>query len=88
LITPIKTRRVRSSTRGRPLSENFALDRIVAEPGSVGDITDWPGVNAVFKRVSGDESFLKRGDDGRIGILQLRTPDQAGRPRACAAHRA
>jgi Methyltransferase domain len=34
------------------------------------DITDWPGVAAVFKRVSGDDSFVKLGDDGRIGILQ------------------
>lgn len=35
------------------------------------DIGDWPSVAAVFKRVSGDERFVKLGNDGRIGILQL-----------------
>jgi predicted O-methyltransferase YrrM len=44
------------------------------------DITDWPGVAAVFERVSADEAFVKLGDDGRIGIVQLQHSDRFPRP--------
>ncbi len=61
--------------------EIAAIRGLLAESAIVvfDDITDWPGVAAVFERVSGDDSFLKLGDDGRIGILQLQSSDQVSR---------
>jgi predicted O-methyltransferase YrrM len=61
--------------------EIAAIRGLLADGGIVvfDDITDWPGVAAVFKRVSGDDRFVRLGDDGRIGILQLQPPDRRSR---------
>ena len=61
--------------------EIAAIRGLLADNGIVvlDDITAWPGVAAVFKRVSGDGSFVKLGDDGRIGIIQLQSSGQPTR---------
>jgi predicted O-methyltransferase YrrM len=53
--------------------EIAAIRGLLADDGIVvfDDIVDWPSVAAVFNRVSGDDGFVKLGDDGRIGILQF-----------------
>lgn len=58
--------------------EILVIRALLAEGGIVvfDDITDWPGVAAVFKRVTDDDSFVMLGDDGRIGILQLLPPQR------------
>jgi hypothetical protein len=56
--------------------EIAAIRRLLTADGIVvlDDIVDWPGVAAVFERVAADERFVRLGDDGRVGILQLQGP--------------
>jgi SAM-dependent methyltransferase len=56
------------------LSKEIAeIRRLLARKGILvlDDVVDWPGVAAVFERVAADDSFVKLGDDGRVGVLQL-----------------
>jgi hypothetical protein len=61
--------------------EITAVRPLLSETGIVvfDDVREWAGVAAVFREVAGDKSFEELGEDGRVGILQLkaRTPTGA-----------
>lgn len=61
------------------LSRELAvIRRLLASDGILilDDVVDWPGVAAVFKRATSDDGFRELGTDGRVGIIQLRPPDE------------
>jgi hypothetical protein len=56
--------------------EVAALRRLLADDAIVvlDDVQDWPGVAAVFRQMAQEDSFQELHQDGRVGILQRRSP--------------
>ena len=54
--------------------EIAAIRRLLADNGIVvfDDVTAWPGVAEVFRQTAQDDSWTQLGENGRVGILQLR----------------
>jgi hypothetical protein len=55
--------------------EIAAVRRLLADDGIAvfDDVKDWPGVAEVFRHTAQDDSFVELGQNGRVGILQIRT---------------
>ena len=67
------------------LAREFATLRgLLADDGIVifDDITEWKGVVQVFSKALRDHSFVDLGQDGRVGILQMRTEEDTSAPAA------
>jgi len=60
--------------------ELTALEGLLAENAIVvfDDVTEWEGVVEVFRQALRDERFVELGQDGRVGILQVRGAGGAG----------
>jgi len=60
--------------------ELTAVEGLLADDAIVvfDDVAQWEGVVEVFRQALRDERFVELGQDGRVGILQVRGAGAAG----------